>query len=981
MLLTAALAVLAASAADTLRYSVLISGNLAGSQVVTREADGSWRTRFDFNDRGRGPKIDARITLNGRGIPIAVVITGNDYLKAPVDERFTLTDGNASWASSAEKGASSAGAAAFYVPLNGPPDLLAQLARALLQAPGQRLALLPAGEARITRVGIRTVATGGRSERILHYQIIGLDFTPTDLWLTEDGRLFAVLSGWSRVILEGWDAAADGLMAAQDSVARDRQLAAARSLAQRPTGPVALTGAALFDAPNARLVPGTTVLVEGNRITAVGADGTVPIPPGARRIDATGKTLLPGLWDMHAHMGEVDGPLDIAAGVTSVRDMANDADQLATMQKSWDAGTAIGPRVVKAGFIDGRGPYQGPGKALVSTREEALRWVDWYADHGYEQIKLYSSLDTALVAPIAERTHAKGLRLSGHIPNHLTAAGAVLDGYDEIQHTNMLFLNFLGDSIDTRTPARFTAVGRYGAGLDITADSVRAFLRLLSEHHTVVDPTLATFEGMFTANPGEMSEGDARMAPRLPAQVRRGLMAGGLPAPPELRARYRASYANMLRMVKALYDAGIPIVAGTDCMAGFCLHRELELYAQAGIPNSEVLRIATYVPAQIMHRGDRLGSVAPGKLADLILVEGDPVADITNIRRVSLVMKDGVIYQPDAVYRTIGVLPSRATAPPLRPEHGRKLAHTYSIVAWDSVTGDLGVAVQSKFPNVGGLVPWAKAGVGAVATQSLANTDYGEKGLDLLAKGATAEEALRIIMRTDTMLGDRQVGIVDARGNAASFTGERDFDWAGGRVGKPGGGTTEGGKGAVISGHSFSAQANIMVSDQTVKNLAETFERSRGPLADRLLAALKAGQAGGGDKRGMQSAALLVVRKNGGYLGATDRFIDIRVYDAKDPIAELDRLLALHKLHFFPSEPADLVPITPEIIRQLEPVLLTEPANQPAKWLPAPQGTVNRKFLEALRDFMYWENYDVRVRMDGKIDRVVLNDILAKRKR
>jgi len=288
--------------------------------------------------------------------------------------------------------------------------------------------------------------------------------------------------------------------------------------------------------------------------------------------------------------------------------------------------------------------------------------------------------------------------------------------------------------------------------------------------------------------------------------------------------------------------------------------------------------------------------------------------------------------------------------------------------------------VQSKFPNVGGIVPWARAGVGAVATQSLSNTAYGERGLELLASGSTAEEALRAVMKTDTMLPDRQVGIVDARGNAASFSGERTFDWSGGRVGAPGGkGNIAGGKGQVLVGHGFSAQANIMVSDQTVKNLAETFERTKGNLADRLVAALKAGQAGGGDKRGMQSAALLVVRKNGGYLGNNDRFIDIRVYDAPDPIAELERLLTLHKLHFFPSESQDLIPITPDIVAKLEPILLSEPANQKEKWLTRKQGTANQQFLEALKNFMYWENYDVRVRMDGKIDKVVLDDILKKR--
>jgi uncharacterized Ntn-hydrolase superfamily protein len=322
-----------------------------------------------------------------------------------------------------------------------------------------------------------------------------------------------------------------------------------------------------------------------------------------------------------------------------------------------------------------------------------------------------------------------------------------------------------------------------------------------------------------------------------------------------------------------------------------------------------------------------------------------------------------------------------AQTPTVAPPHLQKLAHTYSIVAYDPATGDLGVAVQSKFPNVGGIVPWGRAGVGAVATQSLANTAYGERGLDLIAQGATAEEALRIVMRTDTMLQDRQVGLVDAKGNAASFTGKTTFDWAGGRVGAAGGtGGPLGGKGEVIVGRTYAAQANIMVSDQTVKNMAETFERTGGGLDDRLIAALKAGQAGGGDKRGMQSAALLVVRKNGGYLGANDRFIDIRVYDAPDPIAELERLLALHKLHFFPSRPADLLPITPAIVAQLEPILLKEPQGQAEKWLARKQGSATPAFLEALKNFMYWENYDVRVRMDGKIDRVVLNDIIQKRK-
>jgi uncharacterized Ntn-hydrolase superfamily protein len=319
-------------------------------------------------------------------------------------------------------------------------------------------------------------------------------------------------------------------------------------------------------------------------------------------------------------------------------------------------------------------------------------------------------------------------------------------------------------------------------------------------------------------------------------------------------------------------------------------------------------------------------------------------------------------------------------APPQPPPPDfLKRAHTYSIVAYDSVTGDLGVAVQSKFPNVGGLVPWARAGVGAVATQSLSNTDYGEKGLELIARGATAPEAMRIIMRSDQRPSQRQVGMVDAHGNTASWTGDSTFDWAGGKTGgQPV--SRSGGKGELIVGHGYAAQANIMVSDATVRNMAETFERTRGSLADRLLAALVAGQAGGGDRRGMQSAALLVVRANAGYLGTTDRYIDIRVYDAPDPIKELQRLYELHKLYFFTTDSADLMPITPALQRELEAILLVEPKNQAQKWLAAPQPSLNDTFLTALANFMYWENYDVRVRMDGKIDRVVLEDIRKNRK-
>jgi imidazolonepropionase-like amidohydrolase len=341
--------------------------------------------------------------------------------------------------------------------------------------------------------------------------------------------------------------------------------------------------------------------------------------------------------------------------VTSVRDMANDTDFLLDLRKKWDSGTAIGPRVVMAGIIDGPGKYAGPTKVLVDNADQARSAVDNYAKLGYEQIKIYSSVKPDLVPVIAVAAHAHGLRVSGHIPAFMRAEEAVRAGYDEIQHTNFLFLNFWPDVADTRTPIRFTAVAERAATLDLKSAPVQAFLDLLREKKTVIDPTVSIFEGMFTSRKGTMSPSYASIADRLPPQVRRGFLAGGLPVSERMDQRYRDSFRNVLAMVKALYDNHIPILAGTDAMAGFSLHRELELYVQAGIPPAEVLRIATLGAASVMKHDDVLGSVAPGKLADLDIIDGDPTVNISDIRRVVTVIKDGKVFDARAVAGEIGV--------------------------------------------------------------------------------------------------------------------------------------------------------------------------------------------------------------------------------------------------------------------------------------------------------------------------------------
>ncbi len=283
------------------------------------------------------------------------------------------------------------------------------------------------------------------------------------------------------------------------------------------------------------------------------------------------------------------------------------------------------------------------------------------------------------------------------------------------------------------------------------------------------------------------------------------------------------------------------------------------------------------------------------------------------------------------------------------------LVATYSIVAYDAATGELGVAVQSRFIAVGAVVPWARAGVGAVATQALANTAYGPEGLRLLAEGLRPQDALDRLTAADPQAAERQVGIVDARGRAATYTGSGCSSWAGGHA-----------------GDGYAAQGNILVSEATVAALAGTFERSLGPLSKRLLSALAAGQAAGGDSRGMQAAALLVVRDGGGYGGHNDRYLDLRVDDHPSPIAELQRIHDLYALYFPPAGQRDLTPIDAGLARELQGML----ARSGDYTVTQPSGVFDDATRMALRAYAARANLEERVTastLDGSvIDAVAL---------
>lgn len=639
------------------RYTIFLAGNKAGYETSQRNPDGSLQFYYEFNDRGRGPKITERLVTDSHGIATEIHNTGIDYEKAPVEETFSIKNGTATWSNRAEHGSKAINGNGAYVSISGVPEEAAVLARALLNS-GGRLPLLPAGEASIEKRGDLKLESGGQSRVVTQYAINGLDFTPSPIWLDQDQQLFAAASGWFAVIREGWEGSVDTLVKAQDEIANRRSADLARTLAHQPEKTLAFVHANLFDTETATTRPNTTVLITGNKITAVGPDNNVKVPRDAEVIDAAGKTLMPGLWDMHVHLAPNDGLLNMASGVTSVRDLANDIDQLKAMTDRFDAGTEIGPRVLKAGFIDGRGPFQGPTKIFADNEQEAKEDVDRYAKLGYVQIKVYSSLKPELVAPIAKMAHEHGMRISGHVPAFMSAQQFVEAGVDEIQHMNFIFLNFMFDRVkDTRDRSRFTEVAAHAAEIEPSSQQVQNFIHVLQEHKTVLDATITIFEGMFTDRPGTVSASYAAVADRLPAQIRRSFFYGGIEVPEGMDQRYRDSFQQMLKMEKMLYDSGIRLVAGTDGLAGFTLHRELELYAQAGIPAPKVLQLDTLGAARIMKRDQELGSIAPGKLADVILVDGDPSTHISDIRRVTVTVKNGVVYRNAALYQALGVLP------------------------------------------------------------------------------------------------------------------------------------------------------------------------------------------------------------------------------------------------------------------------------------------------------------------------------------
>ncbi|HEX4872314.1 MAG TPA: amidohydrolase family protein [Nevskiaceae bacterium] len=635
------------------RYEIHIQGERVGHHRVI-ERGSRLEVDYHYRNNGRGPDYRETLELDDQGLPRRFVLEGRSTYGAALRERFERRAGEARWESAADRGRSREGGA--YLPLESSPEVLALMAAAALAREDHRLPLLPSGQLQADALRQLRLADGRAVELV---GLRGLGLQPLYVWIdpAPPRRLHAVIiPGYLQLLPEG--RAADG--AALEAAQLEAEEAVLAGFAERHgeqlPEPLLIRGARLFDAERAELTAPRNVYIHHGRISAI-QPVEAPVREAGSEIDGRGQVLLPGLFDMHGHESAWNGPLHLAAGVTSVRDMGNDNATLDRYRRQLAEGRRIGPTITPLGLIEGRSEFASRGGFVVDSLATATEAAEWYAQRGLPGVKLYNSVRPEWVAPLAEQAHALGLRVAGHVPAFMRAEEAVRAGYDELTHINQVLLNFIvRPEDDTRTLARFYLILEQAHRLDFSEPRFAAFIELLKTRGTVVDPTLATFEDMYQA-PGMAHPSFAAVLDHLPPALQRSLRSSSFEVPPRKQAQYRRSFDRMGEFVQRLHAAGVPLLAGTDNLPGLTLHRELELYVQYGIPAAEALKIATYNGARYSGRLAETGTLTVGKRADLILIAGDPLQDIRQLRQVALTIHGGRVYRPERLYAELGIRP------------------------------------------------------------------------------------------------------------------------------------------------------------------------------------------------------------------------------------------------------------------------------------------------------------------------------------
>jgi hypothetical protein len=605
--------------------------------------------------RGMVWEQDQAIHIAANGQPDRIEVRGSTP-QGDGGETFAVTGGKAVWKSQIDSGSVAYDGKSQYSTAGGAWTSNATFAETLFKAPGKRMSLLPGGEARFTKLVDIPVGSGATAKTVTAWAIEGVGLEPFPVLMNADGSFFGVVFVMA-ILPEAYTGDFLKLQKAQNDALAARGPAVYQRFGKVSPVPVAFTQVKLFDAEGGRFLDDQTVVADKGRIVAVGPAASITVPANARVIDGRGKTLTPGIWDAHMHVGsDAQGVMLLSMGETSARDPGADVAPTIARKERIARGELLFPTVYSSVLIDGKGPLQAQGGVTVSSAEEAIAAVRMAKEKGFSGVKFYTSMKPEWLLPAVAEAHKLGLHVHGHVPATMRPADAIAAGYDEITHINFVMMQAMPDSVVNVSNglARFQGPGKYAKDVDLAAEPLRSLIPLMARKRITVDPTISTFEALYVPENGDLSPSYAPFVGTMPPSTERGFRTGG-DAPPEgvTRADYRASFAKLVQLLKLLHDAGVPIVAGTDG-GGLELIRELEIYVQAGFTPAQALQAATIAPARLVGADKTTGSIVVGKEADLVLVDGDPSKNIGDMRHTDWVMSDGALMNADELREQAG---------------------------------------------------------------------------------------------------------------------------------------------------------------------------------------------------------------------------------------------------------------------------------------------------------------------------------------
>jgi len=657
-------------ALKTLRYIILLdNGAVAGEQIVERPSLNTIKVHYDFKENGRGPTLDEVIKIGPDLTMLDYRVTGSSEMGGAVEETFTRRGPLAEWSVKSERGARRLREPAFYVPVDSSFEINSLMIAALSATRTGTLRLLPEGMLTQQRLDETVVVHGDESQVVQLVMHTGLGLSPQFFWVTTSGEnhLFAViLPGNFAMIKEGWEANLVELKKRQEEASKRILEQRAKDMQHPMLGLTVVRNARIFNSETATLSALSDVYVLRGIITGIFPAGTY-LTPVDNELDAVGRVMVPGLFDMHTHISRWSASYHLTAGVTTVRDLGNANAELQKMIDETFAGSLMSPRVIPAGFIEGESAYSAHDGILISDLNEVRHAIDWYSLRGYPHLKIYNSFPNELIPDTISYAHRRGMKVSGHVPAFMLADDVIEAGFDELHHINQVMLNFLSTPLtDTRTLDRFYVPAEKAAELDLDSLEVQEFIEKLRNKNIVVDPTLATFD-FIKQRSGDVADPYKTIADFMPPDVRRSFKTSTMKIPDDKTAkRYEASYKKMIEFVGRLYRAGVPIVAGTDGLAGFTLHSELALYVKAGLTPAQAIQVATYNGAKFTNTLNDRGTVSVGKLADFLLIDGDPTRNIEDLRKVAAVITRGKLIYPNEINQWLGVKPFVKNPPQLR---------------------------------------------------------------------------------------------------------------------------------------------------------------------------------------------------------------------------------------------------------------------------------------------------------------------------